>query len=91
MIGQTVNEDKKEYVRELIFNYLDLSNEQIYYRTINRISSSTWKGWSGGIEAHLKKPAFQLVWDEIKNEGNCGFTFLERLEKDYGSDPVNWK
>ena len=32
LIGKPVNDDKKADVREIIFNYLDLCNEQAYLR-----------------------------------------------------------
>lgn len=34
---------QEKEVRELIYNYLDLSNEQIYLRAKECISSLTWK------------------------------------------------
>ena len=32
LIGKSVAEDKRELTRELIYNYLDLCNEQMTYR-----------------------------------------------------------
>jgi len=89
LIGMKPNKEDEAYVRELIYNYLDLSNEQIYLRAKGRITSHTWNSWSSGIEAHLKRPAFLEVFDEIRNAS--GFTYLERLaDSNYQSDPKSW-
>ncbi len=91
LIGKTVSEDKKEFTRELIYNYLDLSNEQVFLRKRNRIRKDTWLDWCAGIKSHLQKTEFQLVWQEIKLESPGAFTFLEKLEQaDFNSDPVRW-
>lgn len=89
LIGKEAQKDDEVRVRELVYNYFDLTNEQIYLRAKGRISRHTWASWSAGIEAHLKRPAFKSVFNEIKNCG--GFTYLERLvETDYLSDPRSW-
>ncbi len=41
LIGEPVAENDRLRVRELIFNYLDLANEQIYLRAKGRISKYT--------------------------------------------------
>jgi hypothetical protein len=42
LIGEPVEESDRSKVRELIFNYLDLANEQVYLRAKGRISIHTW-------------------------------------------------
>lgn len=49
LIGEPVDEGDRERVRELIYNYLDLANEQVYLRAKGRISKHTWASWSSGI------------------------------------------
>ena len=89
LIGGNPEKKDKARVRELIYNYLDLSNEQIYLRAKGRITRHTWNSWSSGIEAHLKRPTFQRVFEEIKH--SSGFTYLERLvDNSYNSDPRSW-
>ena len=63
--------------REAIFNYFDLCNEQIYQRSKGRISSDTWKDWSAGIRANMKRPAFAMVWADVVSEAPGTFTYLE--------------
>ena len=92
LIGKRVSEDKKEMTRELIYNYLDLCNEQIFLRRKKRIRKDTWVDWCAGIESNLSKQEFEKVWSEVKKEAPQTFTFLERLEKNkYIGDPIKWK
>ncbi len=92
LIGKPVQESQKMETRELIYNYLDLSNEQIFLRKKNKISNDAWSDWSSGIQAHLKKVAFKIVWDEVKEHSPGSFSFLERLEsEEFKTDPVVWK
>lgn len=89
LIGEPVVENDRMRVRELIFNYLDLANEQVYLRAKGRISKYTWASWCGGIQLHLAKPAFDEVYIEIKEK--CDFTYLNRLiESNFTSDPKHW-
>jgi len=89
LIGKVPKEDDKERVRELIYNYLDLSNEQVYLRAKGRISQHTWNSWCSGIKAHLDRPEFKRVYDEVKQDSS--FTYLESLiSQSYGTDPKSW-
>jgi hypothetical protein len=92
LIGKSVSEEKRELTRELIYNYLDLCNEQIFLRRKDRIRNDTWVDWCTGIESNLSKEEFAKVWLEVKTESPKTFTFLERLEKDkFIGDPLKWK
>ena len=91
LIGRAVRDDQKEETRELIYNYLDLSNEQTALRMKNKITKDTWIDWSAGIETNLQKVAFMDVWEEIRVQSPSCFTFLERLTKQgFAIDPVTW-
>ncbi len=91
LIGKSIPDNKKDEVRELIYNYLDLSNEQIFLRKKKRISKDTWVDWNLGIKSNLRKNAFKEVWDEVKRESPSSFSFLEELEKkEFNSDPKQW-
>ena len=81
LIGSPVK-DNKNKLREIIYNYLDLCNEQAYLWRKKRISKNRWKDWNEGIKDNLRKPAFKEVWDEIKQYASGTFTSLEMLEKD---------
>jgi hypothetical protein len=58
LIGKEVPPDQRPAVRKLIFNYLDLSNEQIALRANRRIGRRTWLEWCEEIKENLEKPAF---------------------------------
>lgn len=91
LIGKDMDdgEAKGIQIRELVYNYLDLSNEQVYLRAKGRISNHTWASWCSGIKAHMEKKAFRVVFDEVKE--NAGFSYLERLvEDEFSSDPSDW-
>ncbi len=91
LIGKTVTTEKKEITRELIYNYFDLSNEQVFLRKRRRIRKDTWLDWCAGIQAHLQKVEFQNVWQEMKTESPQTFTFLEKLEEtNFEGDPAQW-
>jgi len=64
-------------MRETIFNYFDLTNEQIYQRSKNRISDDTWLDWEAGMRANMELPAFRSVWSEVQNHKPGMFTYLE--------------
>ena len=92
LIGQAVPEAQWLETRELIYNYLDLCNEQVFLRQKKRVRKDTWLDWCAGIRSHLGKPAFQKVWSEVKSESPSSFSFLERLELDsFESDPAKWR
>ena len=91
LIGKSVSEEKKELTRELIYNYLDLCNEQTFLRKNKRVRKETWVDWCSGIESNLAKIEFDSIWAEIKREAPRTFTFLELLEKSqFKDDPAKW-
>ena len=89
LIGKEVRPEDCKRVRELIYNYFDLTNEQVYLRAKQRITRYTWKSWCSGMQAHLSRPAFKHVYDELISQTD--FTYFERLvESNFKSDPNTW-
>lgn len=89
LIGKMPKDHDKDKVRELIFNYLDLCNNEVYYRAKGRISSHTWMSWNTGMKSLLSMPAFQEVYVEVIEK--TGFTYLARLVEDnFKTDPIKW-
>ena len=79
-------------LRELIFNYLDLTNEQVYLRMNRCVRRSTWREWSDGIRSNLSRPVFALIWNEVKQESPDMFSELQELEKrSFKGDPRWWR
>jgi len=91
LLGREIPEENFEKVREQIFNYIDLSNEQVFLRQIGRVSKRSWDYWREGIESNLSKPTFAKVWSEVKDSDKDVFRELRMLEqKDSASDPRKW-
>lgn len=91
LIGKPMPDERKREVREMIFNYLDLCNEQAYLRNKKRVTKSRWNDWNEGIRDNLNKPAFKEVWEEIKEEAPSTFTSLTQLEiNGFDCDPAKW-
>ncbi len=91
LLGKETPENKISEAREVIYNYLDLCNEQISLRKKNRVNKKCWESWQEGIKDNLEKSAFQKVWAEVKAEAPETFTFLLLLEKkNFSSDPKKW-
>lgn len=85
--------DKYTYLsndtREVIFNYLDLCNQQTYLRAKGRISKERWLDWRDGIQENLRKRGFYLIWTEVKDKAS--FSYLEKLDNEnFKNDPMSW-
>jgi len=65
-LGKKVSEDDFPRIREYIYNYIDLCNEQVFLWEKGRIRTDTWREWAEGICSNLEKPIFLRVWSEIK-------------------------
>ena len=69
LIGKAVTDkDTLSMIRENIYNYCDLCNKQIYFRSHGRISHPTWLSWGAGMRAHFNRPMFKKVYEEINVE-----------------------
>ena len=89
LLGRSIPSPKKQEVREIIYNYLDLCNEQAYLRKKKRVTKSRWKEWNEGIRDNIKKPAFKEIWEEVKKEAPTTFSSLTELENSgFTCDPA---
>jgi hypothetical protein len=92
LLGQELQKDEFLEVRELIYNYIDLTNEQVFLRQIGRVSKETWEYWLDGIKSNLSRQIFARVWTEVKAGVPESFQELRRLEKEaFASDPIRWR
>jgi len=92
LLGKELSEDIFENARERIYNYIDLSNEQIFLRKKGRISQVTWNDWCDGIKSNLSRPVFAHVWTEVKDAVPESFQELRQLESEkFLNDPRRWK
>ena len=86
MLGEELsNAENVDYLDEF-YQYIDLCNEQVFLRTRNRITFSTWVYWRDGITANLARPAFKTAWERIKQDPNS-FEELKQLLHQPKKDP----
>jgi hypothetical protein len=89
LIGKEIKDEQKSHIRELIYNYFDLANEQAYLRAKGRITRHTWNSWCAGMSNNIAKPAFTDIYNEIIDSSS--FTYLKRLvDSEFKSDPKTW-
>ena len=92
LLGEELDEVSYNDSFHLFYHYIDLSNEQIFLRSKNRVSRSTWENWQDGIRSNLSLPAVQKAWQEIKKKSPSRFDELRKLEElGFQSDPREWK
>lgn len=65
-----------EPLREYVYNYLDLSNEQCFLASRGKFSKQTWVAWRAGMQSHMKKKIFTEVFEEVMRHNPNAFTYL---------------
>ena len=92
LLGQKLQDDNYLKAREYIYNYIDLTNEQVFLRHIGRVSKKTWEYWREGIKSNFSRQVFAQVWNEVKEADPEIFQELCRLEREaFASDPRQWR
>lgn len=88
LLGVDIDLANSPKVREQIYNYIDLCNEQAFLRKKGRIGTTTWIEWAEGIKSNLEQPTFREVWSEIKAASPEAFKELRELENSqFKQDP----
>ena len=57
-------------VRRAFFDYFELCEEQLYFRSYGRVATPTWTDWWYGIRLHLSNPEFLNAFTDIRDEAN---------------------
>lgn len=92
LLGVTLTEKEQQDEIEKFYRYFDLSNGQIFFRMVGRVSKNTWIFWCDGIKTNMQRPAFAQAWQQISQQANGDFAELRKLiESAYEEDPANWK
>ncbi len=92
LLKEEISDEEFEKDLNEIYNYIDLTNEQIFLRQQNRISKKTWENWRDGIKSNMDLPALTRAWARIKEKAPESFEELRHLEKsEYREDPKEWK
>ena len=90
LLGHEVTDGEFAKAFPALFQYVDLTNEQVTLRMNGRVRKATWSDWSEGIASNLTRPAFTRAWSKIKAESS-GFAELRRLERTgFKDDPRKW-
>jgi hypothetical protein len=84
--GEVLSQEEFELALPRFYQYIDLTNEQIFLRMNGRISKATWLNWQDGIKSNLGRPAFAQAWTRIKKGATGSFTELRKLEESGFSD-----
>jgi hypothetical protein len=91
LLGDGLSPEKQSECLAVFYQYIDLSNEQVFLRMTRRISKRTWVNWRDGIRSHLARSAFASAWQEIKVRAADNFDELRLLEKsNFEGDPATW-
>lgn len=91
LLGGKLTSDELEESLRHFYQYIDLSNDQIFLRQQERVSVKTWENWRDGIKSLMEMPAFSEAWNTIKEKPTTKFDELRRLEaSNYQDDPYNW-
>jgi hypothetical protein len=56
--------------RRAFFDYFELCEEELYYRSYRRVSSSTWRDWWYGIRLNFQNQSFIDAFERILGEAN---------------------
>lgn len=78
---EVLGEEQRTLCRDAIYRYIDLSNEEAFLYSKNRITKDTWIEWRKGITANLKLPAFAEVWAEVNEKSPASFDELRTLDE----------
>jgi len=90
-LGEDLAPEDFEDAFQRLYQYIDLTNEQVFLRMNGRISGATWLNWRDGIQTNLGRPAFAQAWAWIKEGATGSFTELRRLEASgFLDDPRKW-
>jgi len=90
-LGQDLGEEEFALAFPRLYQYIDLTNEQVFLRMNGRISKTTWLNWGDGIKSNLDRPAFTQAWAHIKKGSSGSFAELRRLEASgFSNDPRSW-
>ena len=90
-LGDLLSPDEFDQAFPSLYQYIDLTNEQIFLRMNDRISRATWLNWQDGIKSNLGRPTFAQAWALIKKDATESFTELRKLEVNgFSDDPRKW-
>jgi hypothetical protein len=79
-LGEELSDSEYQEALPYLYQYIDLSNKEVFLRQQNRVGKKTWKFWCDGIQSNLDQHPFDRAWCEIKEKANSSFSELRDLE-----------
>ena len=89
-LGLELSDDEIQRNLSVFYHYFDLTNEQIFLRSLGRISQKTWDNWRSGIRANFKRPAFEAAWRKVAEHDGSLSELRRLISEQYQNDPATW-
>jgi hypothetical protein len=90
--GESLTPEESEKHLDEFYRYFDLSNTQIFFRQIGRVSEKTWGFWADGMRHNLSLAAFSVAWARVGPRVGASFHEYRRaIKTNFASDPKRWK
>lgn len=70
LLGDNFEPNRDGEVLRAFFDYFELCEEEMYFRRVGKVSTSTWCDWWEGITLNLRRQAFRTAWEHLKERVN---------------------
>ena len=70
LLGDSLDPSRDREALRAFYDYFELCEEEMYYRQVGKISTSTWSDWWEGIALHLRRQAFRTAWEYLRERVN---------------------
>lgn len=70
LLGDDFEPGQDGDVLRAFFDYFELCEEEMYFRRVGKVSTSTWSDWWEGITLNLRRQAFRTAWEHLKERVN---------------------
>ena len=90
-LGESLTPEEMEEHLDEFYRYFDLSNSQVFFRQIGRVSEGTWRFWADGMRYNFSLAAFSVAWARIGPRVGTSFhEYRHAVEANFASDPRSW-
>ena len=81
-------------LKRALFDYFELCEEEVFYRSVRRVSKRTWFEWAEGMQSNLRNPVFRVGWHELSAAAPQQFTDFRAVinaEGSFSDPPRRWR